>query len=46
MKCKVCGEDYPEDEMSDEHLCLNCVCSILQVGDDIDLLGEEEFLLQ
>jgi hypothetical protein len=41
MICKICGEDYPPEEMSSDDVCLNCSSSMLQ-NDGIDLgLGFE-----
>ena len=33
--CSICGEEFPEDEMTDG-ICLNCASAMLQ-DDDIDL---------
>jgi hypothetical protein len=39
--CKICGGEYPIDEMTDEDICLNCASSMLQ-NDGIDMgLGDE-----
>ena len=39
--CKICGGDFPPEEMTDEGICLNCASSMLQ-EDGIDMgLGDE-----
>ncbi|MEF8847975.1 MAG: hypothetical protein V5A68_02450 [Candidatus Thermoplasmatota archaeon] len=39
--CKICGEEYPPEEMTDEGICLNCASSMMQ-KDGIDMgLGDE-----
>lgn len=41
MICKVCGEEFPEENLNEEGICDNCISSILQ-KDGVDLgLGVE-----
>lgn len=42
--CEICGEEFPEEEMTDEGICLNCASAMLQ-QDEIDMgMGFEEGL--
>jgi len=27
--CRVCGEDYEEDQMATDDVCINCDCAIV-----------------
>ena len=33
--CEICGDDYPEEEMESDKMCLNCASSFLQPDDGI-----------
>ena len=41
MICKVCGDEYPEEDL-DDGICLNCMASIIH-SEDIPP-NEEDFI--
>lgn len=42
VKCKICGEEVDESELTDG-MCLNCASALLQPDDGIDILGIDGF---
>ena len=33
VKCVYCGEDFPPEQMADDHICINCAISLTDSED-------------